>query len=714
VFGWQQGHPNLFYFKAGNGRDKIPSNNMKRQKLLANIFAVWRRLTSITPILIVVYLLTGALIVTHYGESWDEPLRYDYAVRSLQSYSRGIPLQADEKGPFFGMVALLGSMGIQAVVSGLKSIDAWHFMTYLSFVMGICFFYRLCRRLVDPGPALAATLLFSTQPVIWGHAFINPKDIPFMAFFLASVTLGLEMVDRFCPAERRAASVLSNRAHLAQDWQGAPARLRRLLVELGSTWLGLILIYPLLQAGVAWLATQVYAVSSTSPVKQVLSLVEKNEAVKNLQTYIHKAQELDTWLVLIIWIGLSLAFMLVLRRIFATMPLQNLTSASKGWFKNLEANLIGELAKWRSDLPANWSSVTGALRSGRFLHSIVQPRVLVAACFLGFCSDIRTLGPAAGLLVAFYFLYKARSRAIPVLLVYFSVGALVAYFFWPYLWNAPVSHYLASLGQAENFGGVTPQIFNGVMVSGDNPPSDYLTTFFSLQFTETALAQMLVGAILASILFWKKGDLRMDILLLGAWFGAPVVAAIVLQSAIYNNFRQFLFVTPPLFVLTGLAFQELWSFFKSIKRETIFSLAAFFFLLPGLYADIQLHPYEYIYYNGLIGGVGGAFRLFDTDYWDTSYKEDFEFLDSTAPQNSIVLVTGQYMIAPTYARSDLRIISSPLVPGDQSGDYYVLIQSSDREDQTLFPDSKVVYQVTRDGAILSVVKQISPGDAVGK
>ncbi len=49
---------------------------------------------------------------------------------------------------------------------------------------------------MKPSAALAAAALFAWQPMPWGHAFINPKDPPFMTFFLAAVCLGFEMVDR--------------------------------------------------------------------------------------------------------------------------------------------------------------------------------------------------------------------------------------------------------------------------------------------------------------------------------------------------------------------------------------------------------------------------------------------------------------------------------------------------------------------------------------
>ena len=43
--------------------------------------------------------------------------------------------------------------------------------------------------------ALAATLLFAMQPMIYGHAFINQKDIPFMTFVILAVAAGMSAFD---------------------------------------------------------------------------------------------------------------------------------------------------------------------------------------------------------------------------------------------------------------------------------------------------------------------------------------------------------------------------------------------------------------------------------------------------------------------------------------------------------------------------------------
>jgi len=46
--------------------------------------------------------------------------------------------------------------------------------------VGVWIFYLLVRRWVQPWAAFGAALLFLLQPLFWGHAFINPKDIPYL------------------------------------------------------------------------------------------------------------------------------------------------------------------------------------------------------------------------------------------------------------------------------------------------------------------------------------------------------------------------------------------------------------------------------------------------------------------------------------------------------------------------------------------------------
>ena len=119
------------------------------------------------------------------------------------------------------------------------------------------------------------------------------------------------------------------------------------------------------------------------------------------------------------------------------------------------------------------------------------------------------------------------------------------------------------------------------------------------------------------------------------------------------------------------------------------------------------HPYQYIYYNRLVGGVNGAYRQYELDYWATSYREATLYLNAEAPLNSKVLVVGPRRIFMNYAREDLNQEWFTIEDLEDTIDpVYVIISTRYNDDLTQFPDAEVVYRVSRDGGVLAVVKQI--------
>jgi hypothetical protein len=160
-------------------------------------------------LLLLVNILIGLLVFRDYGLSWDEPLFYDYGDALGYAYSprewlsgnfdinQSFGASGDDhktRGPAY---LLLGRGPVYLLEAlGLDKASAWHLINFLFFQLGVYFLYRLASRWMSSPAALGAAALFSWQPLLWGHAFINPKDPPFLVFFLASVCLGFEMVDR--------------------------------------------------------------------------------------------------------------------------------------------------------------------------------------------------------------------------------------------------------------------------------------------------------------------------------------------------------------------------------------------------------------------------------------------------------------------------------------------------------------------------------------
>ena len=632
-------------------------------------------------VIILVNLIIGALVVRDYGESHDEQRRYRYAERSLAAYTNGGRVNQDEKGPFYVMLARLGSDAIRLVWRGLRPIEAWHFMHYLSFQMGVLFLYWICRKMMSQEAAVGAVLLFDTQPLLWGHAWINPKDIPFMAFFLGSIALGMHMADSMAGEVSKPVHHFPDRsrrlaATIALDWKEASRRKRLLLLGLLALSVALLLLLLLgegaIQVWIAALVTQAAAAGDASFLGRFFSSLAENSASIPLALYIQKSLSLYQRLV-----GLYALLMPVFCLFCAALLLPQ--ARSQLWHESL--------------LPALEA----------LLHGLMDRRVLLAGLFLGFASAIRTLGPASGFLIGAYLLAKTGRRGLPTLLAYFAIGMLVTIAAWPALWRAPIQGYTSALGEATDFPWAGKVLFAGVDYPVGELPRSYLTMLLSLQFTEPALALFLAGFVLAALDILRKAADRLKLALVALWFFAPLAVVLVFMPTMYDNFRQFLFMVPPLFIFAGLGLQWV---ITGIKPFPVRLLILAALLLSGLYWDVRLHPYQYVYYNQLVGGVGGAFRSYEMDYWATSYREATEYLNAVASPGARVVVWGPDHLVERYARDDL-VISDYRKEGDEPQDFAVISTRHDK-DMSLYPDALTLFQTGRDGAVFTVVKRLRP------
>jgi hypothetical protein len=228
-----------------------------------------------------------------------------------------------------------------------------------------------------------------------------------------------------------------------------------------------------------------------------------------------------------------------------------------------------------------------------------------------------------------------------------------------------------------------------------------------------------VGLIVACGKFWKnqilaqsnKFNYFVTLTLMLFWFVSLMVYDLLRRPAIYDGFRHFLFILPPVFVFIGFAFEFLFERINSLKLQanatywlpaTLTSLL----ILPGIIGIIQLHPYEYTYYNSFVGGTNGAFRKYETDYWLTCYKAAVEELNQTTSTTVNLFVKREYYVAAPYANAnikvrDLRSESSQVQAGD-----YVLINTRTNEDKSTFKDAPIVLEVKRGDATFCIVRQI--------
>lgn len=601
--------------------------------------------------LIFANLIIAALTLTHYGESWDEYNFFHYAEQSLAAYpglfQPGFERTfSDPTLRHYGAWFLMICVGLARLLPNAYVSDVAHFLTFLLFQGGILFIYGLARRWLSPWAAFGAALLYATQPVFWGHAFINARDIPFQVGFIASIYFGLRLNDTLPTLPDKAA-----------------AQYEKLRLSPGTLVLLMfgMIVFGLFSAKLAesWLQAAPYLADTSS--------------VGELDLYLRPI--LGRFWAGLIFLSLTLAWSAIL--ILPARP-------------NLRAQL------WQVELRPYALQLQAILRS---------PAFWLATLALALTMGIRVMGVMAAGLVALHAFWRVKRSAFVPLVAYGLLSLVLLYPTWPYLWGEPLLRLLITFRLMTSFPWPGQVLFGGQFYAGNELPRTYLPTLFSIQLTEPLLLLSAIGLLLSVWKLLRKDRSAGELLILClAWFGLPLGAALLGRPYLYDNFRQLLFILPPLFLLAGLGLDAI---FERLSRPWLRIGLLFFAILPGLVGITSLHPYPYIYYNSLTGGTPGAFRQYEMDYWGTSFRKAAHYINQNAPQGAEVVVWGPPTTLWRYTRDDIRVYNA-LEERQPTGAYYALISTRSNKDLNVHTAAPTLYQVEKNGAILAVLRYIEP------
>ena len=333
--------------------------------------------------------------------------------------------------------------------------------------------------------------------------------------------------------------------------------------------------------------------------------------------------------------------------------------------------------------------------------------IAVGGIVLGLTVSFRAVGPLAGLLVAIYAISRSPRGSVPLLIPYLLLASITAYLTWPFLWGAPLLKFTKSLKMMSDFPFDKNVLFMGGLYEADQLPWFYYPLMLGIQFTEPALLLSTAGLVLAVRNFsLHKEGARGFLLLFVGWYLLPALAIVASGSTLYDNARQLFFLLPPVFLLIGLSLEAL---INALRLPWLVAGAIFLLMIPGIYVSIRLHPYEYVYYNWLVRGTGGAYRQYEMDYWATSFEEATNYVNAVAPQNAKVVVFGPEFVVQQYARPDLQI---HIVDGNTAGlqfDYAILLTRKNLDERRCRA-AETVFSVGRRGAVFSIVQQVAPGE----
>jgi len=201
---------------------------------------------------------------------------------------------------------------------------------------------------------------------------------------------------------------------------------------------------------------------------------------------------------------------------------------------------------------------------------------------------------------------------------------------WPWSMVDPRNLFVAIEYFAHFFEKPWQELFEGVPTEPPDMPRRYVLVLMGLKLPEILLllgsagvAGLLIGAL-------RKGDgetgnakRRAILLSVGLAALLPVAITVLSRPAMYNGIRHFVFVIPPLAIAGGLA--SAWIERRAIRigRWAAGACAAVFLIgiASPIIEMIRLHPYEYVHFNRIAGGIKGAHGRFMLDYWGLGFRQ---------------------------------------------------------------------------------------------
>lgn len=90
--------------------------------------------------------------------------------------------------------------------------------------------------------------------------------------------------------------------------------------------------------------------------------------------------------------------------------------------------------------------------------------------------------------------------------------------------------------------------------------------------------------------------------------------------------RHFLFVVPSMCVVAGVGWLRLFERAGAGKMRTAaMGVLVLLVLEPGVWL-VRAHPWEYVYFSPLVGGLSAGSRRYETEYWGLSLRQAVEWI----------------------------------------------------------------------------------------
>ena len=382
-----------------------------------------------------------------------------------------------------------------------------------------------------------------------------------------------------------------------------------------------------------------------------------------------------------------------------------------------------------------------------FIHKFISeyPKFSIKTCIklaiaLGLTVSIRAPGILLyayfAMFVGCFYLYtnkpkdyfsSANLKIIKRILIYFVcivVGAhAITTLTWPFIMPAPIGNTIKAFQELSQYHVSIRQNFGGVMIWSSLLPWYYIPKFILITTPLIVIFGMLIYPFVGG---WKKEN-RFSTFLIYFAFIFPIFWIIYTNANVYGGWRHMLFVYPFIAISAGLAFNALIDFGKRNYQKILLTILPFAFLIPTTVFIIKNHPYQYVYFNRIVGGVPGAFGFFELDYYYHSTREGSEWVIANATKTG--LEAGDRIRVVSWHPSSVQYFfrhhtdrfevgfSRWAERGNNDWDYAIFTitgMSPDMLRSDMFPPTNTVHQIKVSGVPIAIIlKRTDKSDYFG-
>jgi len=212
-----------------------------------------------------------------------------------------------------------------------------------------------------------------------------------------------------------------------------------------------------------------------------------------------------------------------------------------------------------------------------------------------------------------------------------TAGYFLGLLLWPFALQAPIQNPLLAFQEMSHFTVSLRQLFEGSLQWSDQLPWYYTPKYILM----TIPIAVMIGVILYLFVGGCKKENRFTTLILYFSFIFPVFWIVYSNANVYGGWRHAIFAYPPMVVAAGLGFNALIEFLKNKYLKIAAIVLPFLLLIMPLVHIIKNHPYQYVYFNKLAGGIDKAYGNYELDYYYHSTRKATEWVIANAEKTGL-------------------------------------------------------------------------------